>query len=158
MSNRVKYGILWVVLAQIAAIIGLLLLPTLAQALPGQYRVRLAQVSLGETLLEIGAVPMPTVLPAPSGAAAQSRVVIPTIAAIAPTATATPAIKEAESRSERFTQMFPFGTFFLLHRIANATSPQASLPAELAVVVSRFVFETTKWVRSYPQYRLGFRH
>jgi hypothetical protein len=61
-------------------------------------------------------------------------------------------------RSERFTQMFPFGTFFLLHRIANATSPQASLPAELAVVVSRFVFETTKWVRSYPQYRLGFRH
>jgi hypothetical protein len=55
------------------------------------------------------------------------------------------------SRSERFTQMFPFGTFFLLHRIANATSPQASLPAELAVVVSRFVFETTKWVRSYPQ-------
>jgi hypothetical protein len=61
-------------------------------------------------------------------------------------------------RSERFTQIFLFGTFFLLHRIANATSPQASLPAELAVVVSRFVFETTNWVRSYPQYRLGFRH
>jgi hypothetical protein len=46
-----------------------------------------------------------------------------------------------EHRSERFTQMFPyvdcaqyrFGTFFLLHRTANATSPQASLPAELAV-------------------------
>jgi hypothetical protein len=38
-----------------------------------------------------------------------------------------------QDRSERFTQMFPFGTFFLFHRIANATSPQASLPAELAV-------------------------
>jgi hypothetical protein len=96
MSKRVKHGILWVVLAQIAAIIGLLLLPPLAQALPGQYRVRLAQVPLGETLLKIGAVPMPTALPAPAGAVAQSRVAIPTMAAVAPTATAAPAIIEAQ--------------------------------------------------------------
>jgi hypothetical protein len=32
--------------------------------------------------------------------------------------------------------MKTFGTFFLLHRIANATSPQASPPAERAVVGS----------------------
>jgi hypothetical protein len=82
MNKKVKYGILLVVLAQVIILAGLLFLPTWVQALPGQYRVRLAQIPLGEALLEIVTTPMPAALPVPSGAASQPGIAIPPVYAL----------------------------------------------------------------------------
>ena len=79
MDKRIKYAILTIALVQIFVIIGLMVLPVIAQALPGEYRVRLARLPVGERLLDIGVTPLPTALPAPSGAVAQSQIIIPTI-------------------------------------------------------------------------------
>ena len=66
MNKQLKNTILAIALVQIFMIIGLLVLPPIAQALPGEFRVRLARLPLGETLLDIGVSPLPTALPAPS--------------------------------------------------------------------------------------------
>lgn len=93
MSNRMKYGVLFLVLASIVFISGLFLLPRLVSALPGEYRVRLARVPVVEALLEIGVTPLPTALPAPAGVTAAGRgyagpqITIPAL--VAPTAMAT---------------------------------------------------------------------
>lgn len=79
MSKRTKYIILAVALVQIAAILFLLIAPPLVRALPGEFRVRLARLPLGETLLDIGVTPLPTALPAPANVVAQSQIVIPTV-------------------------------------------------------------------------------
>lgn len=85
MSNRVKYGVLFLVLAQIVFITGLFLLPRLVSALPGEYRVRLARVPVVDALLEIGMTPLPTALPAPADVATRPQITIPAI--VAPTTT-----------------------------------------------------------------------
>jgi hypothetical protein len=85
MNKYLKYSILAIALAQIVMIIGLLALPPIAQALPGEIRVRLARIPLGATVLDLGVTPMPTALRAPSGAVAQSQISIPTIIAVTPT-------------------------------------------------------------------------
>lgn len=87
MSKRVKFAILVIALVQFGLIFALLALPPLVRALPGEYRVRLAQVPLGERLLDIGVTPLPTALPVPAGAAAKPQVTIPAAAAIAAGAT-----------------------------------------------------------------------
>jgi hypothetical protein len=87
MSKRVKYGILLIVVTQLLIVIGLLTIPRVVQALPGEYRVRLARLPLMEPLLEFGTTPLPTALPAPAAVAAQLRITIPSIQ---PTATVTP--------------------------------------------------------------------
>ena len=79
MNKRLKYAILTLALVQIFIIMGLLAIPPIAQTLPGEFRVRLARLPLGEKLLDVGVTPLPTVLPAPSGAVAQSQIIIPTI-------------------------------------------------------------------------------
>ncbi|RMG95294.1 MAG: hypothetical protein D6706_12260 [Chloroflexi bacterium] len=89
MSRRLKYGILAVVVAQIVIIVGLLALPPLVQALPGEYRVRLKRVPMVDVLLEIGETPLPTALPAPEQVAAQPKITIPALAVVA---TATPTV------------------------------------------------------------------
>ncbi len=86
MSRRLKDSILLLVLVQLLLAVGLLALPRLVQALPGEYRVRLARVPVVEPLLRLGERPMPTALPAPSRGANSARVTIP----ILPTATLTP--------------------------------------------------------------------
>jgi hypothetical protein len=83
MSRRLKGSILLLVFIQLLLALGLLALPRLAQALPGEYRVRLARVPVVEPLLRLGETPMPTALPAPSRGANTARVTIP----ILPTAT-----------------------------------------------------------------------
>jgi hypothetical protein len=85
MNKYLKYTILTIALVQIIMIIGLLAIPPIAQALPGEIRVRLARIPLGATVLDLGVTPMPTALPAPSGAVAQSQITIPTIIAVTPT-------------------------------------------------------------------------
>ena len=87
----------------IVSLVGLFTLPRMAQALPGEMRVRLARVPLGETLLEFGETPMPTALPVPANAVAQSRLSIPTIipATIEPTATNEPTATPFELESEQ---------------------------------------------------------
>ncbi len=81
MSNRVKYGVLFLVLAQIAVIAFLFIAPRLVSALPGEYRVRLARVPVVETLLKIGVTPLPTALPAPVGVADRPIISIPVVPA-----------------------------------------------------------------------------
>lgn len=88
MNNRVKYGVLFLVLAQIVVIAFLFVAPRLVNALPGEYRVRLARVPMVETLLKIGVTPLPTALPAPVGAADRPEITIPVI----PQLTATPIV------------------------------------------------------------------
>lgn len=90
MSKRTKTLILTFVLVQIVAILFLLVVPPLVRALPGEVRVRLAQVPLGETILDFGVTPLPTALPAPANVLARSDVLIPTVGL--PTETATAAI------------------------------------------------------------------
>ena len=87
MSKRTKHIILAVVLVQIAAILFLLIAPPLVRALPGEIRVRLARIPLGETLLDIGVTPMPTALPAPANITARTQIAIPPMGV--PTETAT---------------------------------------------------------------------
>lgn len=82
-NRKWKLAVLLVVLAQIGLIAGLLVLPSLVRALPGEVRIRIAQIPLGETLLDIGVTPMPTVLPIPANAVGQSRVSIPVLATAA---------------------------------------------------------------------------
>lgn len=90
MSKRTKYIILAVALVQIAAILFLLIAPPLVRALPGEFRVRLARLPLGETLLDFGITPMPTALPAPANMVSRSQIVIPTAGLPTETATAVP--------------------------------------------------------------------
>ena len=88
MNNRVKYGLLLIVLMQLAIIALLFLAPRLVSALPGEYRVRLARVPIVERLLEVGVTPLPTALPAPAGTASRPEITIPNI----PELTATPVV------------------------------------------------------------------
>lgn len=85
MNKRWKTIILLIAVAQIMIVLAWLALPSLVQSLPGEVRVRLARVPLGETLLDLGQAPMPTALPVPVNAVAQAQITIPAIA----TATAT---------------------------------------------------------------------
>ena len=80
LSKQWKYAIFLVALTQIVIVIGLLALPPLVRALPGELRVRLAQVPLGEVLMDVGITPMPTALPVPANAVSQSRITIPVLA------------------------------------------------------------------------------
>jgi hypothetical protein len=84
MNQRLKTLFLIIVSLVIVLLFGLLTLPHVARALPGEMRVRLAQVPLGETLLKLGVTPLPTALPVPANAETQSRLSIPTI--VPPTA------------------------------------------------------------------------
>ena len=88
MNNRVKYGLLLIVLMQLAIIALLFLAPRLVSALPGEYRVRLARVPIVERLLEVGVTPLPTALPAPAGTVGRPEIAIPEI----PELTATPVV------------------------------------------------------------------
>ncbi|GJM40451.1 MAG: hypothetical protein DHS20C20_07330 [Ardenticatenaceae bacterium] len=97
MSKRTKYIILAVALVQIAAILFLLIAPPLVRALPGEFRVRLARLPLGETLLDIGVTPLPTALPAPANVVAQSQIVIPTVGLPTEVATAAPTAVPTEA-------------------------------------------------------------
>ena len=85
---------------QVAIVMGLLALPLLVQALPGQYRVRLAQIPLGEALLEIGTTPLPDTLPTPAGASVQPRVTISIFDDVTPEPTAAPVQIEGSPASE----------------------------------------------------------
>ncbi|NKQ34837.1 MAG: hypothetical protein HF973_04385 [Chloroflexi bacterium] len=100
MSKRVKYVILLIVFVQLGLIVALLALPPLVRALPGEYRVRIARVPLGETLLDIGVTPLPTALPVPAGAVAQPQVTIPAVAAIAATPTEEPTAVPTQSPAD----------------------------------------------------------
>lgn len=90
MSKGTKHIILAVALVQIAAILFLLIAPPLVRALPGEVRVRLARIPLGEALLDIGVTPMPTALAVPANVVARSTIVIPTVGLPTTTATAVP--------------------------------------------------------------------
>lgn len=79
-TKRIKIMIWAVALVQILVILFVLVVPPLVRALPGEYRVRIAKVPLGETLLDIGVTPLPTSLPIPAGAAGRPQVTIPAIA------------------------------------------------------------------------------
>ncbi len=80
MKKRWKYLILFIALSQLMMMLGLIILPPVVQALPGEMRVRIAKVPLGGALLDIGTTPMPTALPIPANAVAQARVEIPVVA------------------------------------------------------------------------------
>lgn len=92
MDRRIKYAILGIALVQILFIVGLLALPSIMQTLPGEFRVRLARLPIGETLLNIGVTPLPTALPAPAGAVAQQQITIPTLAATTPNPATSPTV------------------------------------------------------------------
>lgn len=97
MSKRTKHIILAVALLQIAAILFLLVAPPLVRALPGEFRVRLARLPLGEALLDIGVTPLPTALPAPANVAARSQIIIPTVGLPTETATVAPTAVPTEA-------------------------------------------------------------
>ena len=89
MNRQRKYIILVVVTVLLTIMIGVLALPPLVRALPGEYRIRLARVPVVEALLEIGETPLPTALPAPSRPVGRPQIVVPVIQATS-TATAVP--------------------------------------------------------------------
>lgn len=93
-NRRRRIIILAVAVGQLILIIAFFTLPKLVQILPGEVRVRLAGVPLGETLLDLGATPLPTSLPVPENAVSQERVSIPIIA------TASPAFEVKSSPTE----------------------------------------------------------
>ena len=92
MDRRIKYAILGIALVQILFIVGLLALPPVMQTLPGEFRVRLVRLPLGEELLNIGVTPLPTTLPVPAGAVAQQQITIPTLAVTIPTPATSPTV------------------------------------------------------------------
>ncbi|MBE2225677.1 MAG: hypothetical protein IAF02_29345, partial [Anaerolineae bacterium] len=83
LNKKLKYGILLIFGLQMLLIIALLTLPSLAQTLPGEMRVRLVRIPMGAALLDLGTTPMPTALPAPAGAVGNARITIPTLVASA---------------------------------------------------------------------------
>lgn len=91
MKNRTRNLILAVVGIQFIVIIGLLALPTVAQAIPGRYRVALQERSpfLGSISEEVIAqvAPVATALPAPELDDTSSHVDLSALAAAKPTAT-----------------------------------------------------------------------
>jgi hypothetical protein len=104
MSSRTKRIILIIVILQIVLILGLLLLPSVVLAIPGRYRVALAERStfLGE--ITEGVIeqisPVGDALPTPVIAAEQPRITIPAIRpaeAGLPTPTFTPELEIAEN-------------------------------------------------------------
>ncbi|MFQ5433272.1 MAG: C39 family peptidase [Anaerolineae bacterium] len=131
MSKRTKTIILAVAFVQIAMILFLLVVPPLVRALPGAVRVRLARVPLGETLLDIGVTPLPTVLPAPANGVARSEIVIPT--AGIPTATATEILTAVPTQVSN-TAVTPLPTTQPTNTPAPTASPTAvPLPRQARV-------------------------
>lgn len=100
MSQNVKRGILLIALSQIVLALGLLALPSLVQALPGEYRVRLARVPVVEPILRLGETPMPTALPATTRTAGSARITIPALAVASATPTATPTVADTSVAKE----------------------------------------------------------
>jgi hypothetical protein len=83
--------ILLLVIGQIVLMAGLLALPRVVQAIPGRYRVALAQRSpflseIAEGVIELVA-PVATALPAPTRLAGEPQIDIATLIAVVPTAT-----------------------------------------------------------------------
>ncbi|MCB8942233.1 MAG: C39 family peptidase [Ardenticatenaceae bacterium] len=111
MKKRTKTIILTITFIQLAIIAALTILPPLARALPGEYRVRIAHYALGDALLDIGATPLPTALPAPNRAITPVRITIPAITAVTPTPqpTETPQ-PTVEIEAELETAVTPFPT------------------------------------------------
>ncbi|MCB0036269.1 MAG: hypothetical protein KDE51_19695, partial [Anaerolineales bacterium] len=90
MNQRLKYVIIFIIVLLLITGFGFVVAPPIVQALPGEMRVRIAQLPLGSTLLEMGRTPMPTALPVPANANRQTQIIIPTISPTAePTATET---------------------------------------------------------------------
>jgi tetratricopeptide (TPR) repeat protein len=113
-ARQTKRVILWVVVAQVVLIAGLLALPTMMQAIPGRYRVALAERSpfLSDILEGVmnQVIPVATALPAPQSVAASEEVDFlqlleaqPTLAEVAviatdvPTAVPTPELEATET-------------------------------------------------------------
>ncbi|MGD8585660.1 MAG: C39 family peptidase [Chloroflexota bacterium] len=91
MSKRTKRIILGVALVQVVLIMGLLILPYVAQAIPGRYRVALAErypfvSQIAEDVIAQVA-PVADALPAPKGTVEGIKITIPTLV---PTASPTP--------------------------------------------------------------------
>lgn len=107
MSKRTKHIILAVALLQIAAILFLLIAPPLVRALPGEVRIRLARIPLGEALLDIGVTPLPTALAAPTNVVARSQIVIPTVGLPTTTATAVPTAVSTPDADSAVTSQSP---------------------------------------------------
>ena len=103
MNNRVKYGLLLIVLMQLAIIALLFLAPRLVSALPGEYRVRLARVPMVERLLEVGVTPLPTALPAPAGTASRPEISIPNSPELTDTPVVVPTNESVSSIAESST-------------------------------------------------------
>lgn len=127
-SKQWKYAILLVALAQIIIVIGLLALPPLVRALPGEMRVRLARVPLGEVLMDVGVTPMPTALPVPVNAIGQSQITIPALATatVAPEGTAVPTRHAATLEAEKTA---------VLDASASATFTATPLPTSTPTVM-----------------------
>ena len=115
-TKRTKRIILWIVVAQVILIAGLLALPAIMQAIPGRYRVALAERSPFLSDILEGAmervIPVATALPAPQSVAASEEVDFlqlleaqPTLAEVAvvstaidsPTAVPTPELEATET-------------------------------------------------------------
>jgi hypothetical protein len=107
MNRQRKYIILVIVVVLLTIMSGVLALPLLVRALPGEYRVRLARVPVMETLLEIGETPMPAALPAPSRLVERSQISIPTIQATAVTSPTAVPSKAPESEFNKMVTAVP---------------------------------------------------
>jgi hypothetical protein len=128
-------------LAQLIIVTGLLVLPRVAQALPGEYRVRLARIPLVEPLLEIGVTPLPTALPAPSIVAEQPVITIPAIEPATATATAVPAATKESAEAG-----------VALEKLAPATAPTSTpLPSPTATPVPLPVQARIEGLQIIPQ-------
>jgi len=93
MSQRTRGLILAIAFIQLAAILGLLALPNLVRAIPGHYRVRLAEMPIAQDVLELVTTPYAEALPTPGGNVNRPAAALPTgVVALldAPTPTSTP--------------------------------------------------------------------
>ncbi|MCP4426687.1 MAG: hypothetical protein GY803_19515, partial [Chloroflexi bacterium] len=116
MKKRTKNLILLIAIGQIILIIGFLALPTVAQAIPGRYRVALQERSpfLGNITEGIikQVAPVATALPAPNQAASAPEIDISEAIELAPTAvppthTSTPTVIPTKTEAETETDVTP---------------------------------------------------
>lgn len=107
MNRRLKYVILAIVVLQFFVVAGALIAPSLAQNLPGEMRVRLARLPVGDRLLKLGTTPLPAVLPAPEGAVAQANarsIQIPTVVTATATINVAPVVTAVEAKDAAVTE------------------------------------------------------
>jgi tetratricopeptide (TPR) repeat protein len=112
MSKKAKWIIVAVAAIQVFMIIGVLVWPSIVEALPGSVRFRLQQLPIASDMIEMVTTPIPTMFPTLSGVSSQATgefspeldaILNPPTATLPPTSTSAPPAPTAEVVAETAT-------------------------------------------------------